>query len=174
MLVSIKGAGEQAHHVRLPFWRPESTTRICLCFNVQNFNVASEIFIKKIHCHNVELLNQLVESKIRAAFDRGDFDDLPGHGELIELDDAQHIAAELRVPYRILKNAGYIPAEIHLHREIKDVEQLLASTNDSQVSGSALRRLTVLRIQIEQQRQRPLNLQTEQAYYQKIIESRFA
>ncbi len=115
----------------------------------------------------------MAESRIAAAFERGEFDDLPGQGRPLDLDDDRHITPELRVPYRILKNAGYIPPEINLHREIKDVEQLLASSGDTGVRGSALRRLTALRIQIEQQRQRPLNLQTEQSYYQEVIKSRF-
>ena len=122
----------------------------------------------------MELLNQLAERKIALAFERGEFNDLPGRGEPLDLEDDRHIPEELRVSYRILKNAGYIPAEIQLRQEIENVEQLLATTDDSQVHGNALRRLTALRIQIEQQRRRPLNMQSEQLYYQKIIESRFS
>ncbi|MDH3695191.1 MAG: DUF1992 domain-containing protein [Gammaproteobacteria bacterium] len=122
----------------------------------------------------MELLNQLAERKIALAFERGEFNDLPGRGEPLDLEDDRHIPKELRVSYRILKNAGYIPAEIQLRQEIENVEQLLATTDDSQVHGNALRRLTALHIQIEQQRRRPLNMQSEQLYYQKIIESRFS
>ena len=122
----------------------------------------------------MELLNQLAERKIALAFERGEFTDLPGRGERLDLEDDRHIPKELRVSYRILKNAGYIPAEIQLRQEIENVEQLLATTDDSQVHGNALRRLTALHIQIEQQRRRPLNMQSEQLYYQKIIESRFS
>ncbi len=122
----------------------------------------------------MELLNQLAESKIAAAYERGDFDDLPRQGKPLDLEDDRHIPEELRVSYRILKNAGYIPAEIQLHHEIENVEQLLASTGDAQIRGNALRRLTALRLQVEQQRRRPLNMQTEQLCYQKIIESRFS
>jgi len=122
----------------------------------------------------VELLNQLAERKIAAAFERGEFNELPGHCEPLDLEDDCHIPEELRVSYRILKNAGYIPAEIQLRQEIENVEQLLATTDDAQIYRSTLRRLTALRIQIEQQRRRPLNMQSEQLYYQKIIESRFS
>lgn len=122
----------------------------------------------------MELLNQLVESKIAAAFERGDFENLSGQGKPIDLEDDRHIPEELRVPYRILKNAGYIPAEIQLRREIESVEQLLASSDDPHTRENTLRRLTALRIQIEQQRRCPLNMQTEQLYYRKIIESRFS
>ena len=51
------------------------------------------------------LLDQWAERHIRDA-QKGEFDDLPGRGEPLMLDDDSHIAPELRAGYRLLKNAG--------------------------------------------------------------------
>jgi hypothetical protein len=61
----------------------------------------------------VTALLYLAERKIEEAIARGEFDDLPGAGRPLELDDIDPlIPEELRLVYRILKNAGYRVAEI--------------------------------------------------------------
>ncbi len=54
----------------------------------------------------------LVEQKLLAAVSRGELDDLPGAGKPHELDDDPLVPEDLRMAYRILKNAGYAPAEV--------------------------------------------------------------
>lgn len=49
------------------------------------------------------LLDQWAERHIRDAQNKGDFDDLPGSGEPLVLEDDSHIAPELRAGYRLLK-----------------------------------------------------------------------
>lgn len=58
------------------------------------------------------LLDQWAERHIRDAQNKGDFDDLPGSGEPLVLEDDSHIAPELRAGYRLLKNAGCLPPEL--------------------------------------------------------------
>jgi len=54
----------------------------------------------------------LAERRIEEAIARGKFDDLPGAGRPLELDDIDPLLPEeLRLAYRILKNAGFAPAE---------------------------------------------------------------
>ena len=55
----------------------------------------------------VTALLYLAERKIEEAIERGDFDDLPGAGRPLDLDDLDPmLPEELRMAYRILKNAG--------------------------------------------------------------------
>lgn len=71
-------------------------------------------------------LERLAEEKIRQALERGEFDNLPGKGKPIP--DEQGMALvpeEMRVAYRMMKNAGYVPEEVRLLREIDDVSRLL-------------------------------------------------
>ncbi len=54
----------------------------------------------------------LAERRIAEAMARGDLDDLPGAGRPLDLHEDPLVPEELRVAYRILKNAGIAPPEI--------------------------------------------------------------
>lgn len=55
----------------------------------------------------------------------GELRDLPGAGQPLHLQGDSAIPEELRVAYRLLKNAGFLPLESHLRRECRDAESLL-------------------------------------------------
>ena len=58
------------------------------------------------------MLDFLAEKKLAEAVSRGELDDLPGQGRPLELQEDLLVPEELRLAYRILKNAGYVPPEI--------------------------------------------------------------
>ncbi|MEJ8307227.1 DnaJ family domain-containing protein [Saccharibacillus sacchari] len=77
-------------------------------------------------------LSWLAEQKIDEAVRNGEFDDLPGTGKPIVVEDLSGVPEELRVPYRILKNAGMLPPEIVLRKECLELEDLLAACRSDQ------------------------------------------
>jgi hypothetical protein len=57
-------------------------------------------------------LEIIAERKIKEAIERGEFDDLPGAGRPLDLDDLDpSLPEELRLAYRVLKNAGMNAAD---------------------------------------------------------------
>jgi len=62
----------------------------------------------------------LIDRLIRESMERGEFDDLPGSGEPIDLTENPYDKPELRSVHRLLRNAGFAPAWIE---ERKDIEQ---------------------------------------------------
>jgi len=74
----------------------------------------------------------LAENKIREAMLKGEFDDLPGQGKPLQLDDLSMVPEELRAGYIMLKNAGVLPEEMQLQKEIVNLQRLISySTEDS-------------------------------------------
>ena len=69
------------------------------------------------------MLDQIVERKIEEAIARGELDGLPGAGRPLELDDDALVPEDLRMAYRILKNAGYIPPEVETVNHIAALER---------------------------------------------------
>lgn len=69
-------------------------------------------------------LESLTERKIREAIENGEFDDLPGKGEPIDLRENPFEDPDLRIVYRLLRNAGFAPAWIE---ERKDIDAELAA-----------------------------------------------
>lgn len=76
----------------------------------------------------MQVLDELAERRIREAQARGEFDDLPGAGAPLALDDDALVPEDLRVAYRLLKNAGFVPPELAAQRELRDIESLLERT----------------------------------------------
>ncbi len=116
--------------------------------------------------------DQIAEQRIQQAIGRGDFDDLEGRGKpLPPEDELEHVPRELRLAYRVLKNAGFVPEEIALRKEIAHVEALLRSVDDRGAEyGRAVRRLNLLRAKLGAHRGGEPPLHLEPRYYHKALE----
>ncbi|MGE4519960.1 MAG: DUF1992 domain-containing protein [Desulfobacteraceae bacterium] len=66
----------------------------------------------------------IAEQRIVEAQKKGFFDNFEGKGKPIKNDD-ENISPELRMAYKILKNADCLPPEIELKKEITRTEDLL-------------------------------------------------
>jgi len=95
-------------------------------------------------------LDALVERRIQAAIARGEFDNLPGAGRPLALDDDPLVPEELRVACRLLKNAGFMPPEL---QQVSQVNQLLGAISRGELGESertaGARRLRALLIELE-------------------------
>ena len=85
-------------------------------------------------------LDALVEARIERAIERGELAGLPGQGHPIALDDDACVAPELRLAHRILKNAGYVPEEVELRREIASLAALIDATEGAEQTRAIARR----------------------------------
>lgn len=92
----------------------------------------------------MEIFAQLAEGRIAEAMAKGEFDGLAGSGKPLPRDDHSLISPELRMAYRILKNAGVLPKEVALRKEIADVETLLCALPPGQDHDRAARRRSFL------------------------------
>lgn len=112
------------------------------------------------------LLDRLAEECIEQAIARGDLDDVPGRGRPLRLEDDAMVPAELRPAYRLLKNAGYLPQEMQLRRDLQDAEALLraARTEEERATAGARLRLLLSRLSGS----RAGSLLTQEAYLQRI------
>ena len=75
---------------------------------------------------------KIIEQKIREAQERGEFDNLPGKGEPLNIEDESRIPEELRLSHKILKNANCLPPEIELRNEIRQMADLLSGIPDEE------------------------------------------
>ena len=73
----------------------------------------------------MDVLALIAESKIKEAIQKGEFKDLAGSGKPLDMDDLSHVPEELRGGYIILKNAGVLPEEMQLRKEIVSLQKLL-------------------------------------------------
>ena len=76
------------------------------------------------------MFDKLVEQKIREAMRKGEFENLEGAGRPVNLDAYFSTPEELRAGYAVLKNAGVLPEEAHLLRDIDELKQKLEACRE--------------------------------------------
>ena len=97
------------------------------------------------------LIDQLAEQHIKAALEKGELSQLPGEGKPLQLDDDSLVPPELRAGYRLLKNAGFLPAELELRREAIEVNDLIRQLDPADPDyQDHCRRLKVLELRLQQ------------------------
>jgi hypothetical protein len=68
----------------------------------------------------------IAERRIQEAMDRGEFDNNPLAGKPLKPDGLDNVSPELRMALIVLRNAGVLPEELELRKEITSIETLLA------------------------------------------------
>jgi len=91
---------------------------------------------------------RLAEGRIREAMEQGVFENLPGAGKRLDLEDYFNTPEEMRVAYSILKNANCAPAEVELMKEVARLEESIAETSDPATAKHLQRTLAHRRIQL--------------------------
>jgi len=92
----------------------------------------------------VEYLHRLVEDRIQKAQEEGVFDNLPGKGKPLNLEDDSTIPEDLRLTFKVLKNAHCLPIEMELRQEIFNLRQLLNAAVDPESRRELRRELNLL------------------------------
>jgi Domain of unknown function (DUF1992) len=91
--------------------------------------------------------DSLIERRIDEAVARGELDDLPGAGRPLDLDQDLLVPPDVRMAHRILKNAGFVPPEVDLRREIAELERVCGELGE-QAPGGTRARLLSLRLRL--------------------------
>lgn len=115
-------------------------------------------------------LERIVEERIRVSQKKGDFDNLPGAGKPLEFEDDRHVPEELRLPFKILKNADCLPPEIEIKKEIERTEDLLAGMSDTAERYRTIKRLNYLIMKLNSTRNSSVLMDVPQKYMVRLTE----
>lgn len=115
-------------------------------------------------------IQRIAEERERKAIEEGQFDNLEGMGKPLPKDDWQNVPPELRMAYKVLKNAGYLPPELQDEKDIKRVLDMLDNAPDEQERYRQMQKLNCIITRINLRRKSPLNIEANQEYYQKAVE----
>jgi hypothetical protein len=118
----------------------------------------------------MSFFQKIVEKRIRKAKDKGAFDDLPGHGEPLSIEDDSHIPDDLRLVHKILKNADCLPPELQLRKEIRQMEDMLAAIPDEKEKYRQIKRINYKIMQLNMMGKGSPLLEETQVYYGKLVD----
>ena len=113
---------------------------------------------------------KIIESRIKKAQEDGAFEDLPGSGQPLRLEDDRHIPEDLRMAHKVLKNADCLPPEVHLRKEIRATEDLLAGMTDTAQKHRTLKKLNFLILKLDASRDANAAFDVPQRYYGDLVE----
>jgi len=110
----------------------------------------------------------IAEQKILEAIARGEFANLPGAGKPLRLEDDSMVPGELRISYKVLKNAGCIPPELELRKEIITLRDLLRTIEDDGSKKDKYRDLNYKLLKLNLMMRRTVNLDDFPEYKDRI------
>ena len=112
----------------------------------------------------------IAEKRIEEAQARGAFNNLPGAGKPLELEDLSHVPEELRMAYKILRNAGCLPPELEERKELNRLVDLLERCEDEQERVRQMQRLRYMITRAKMRFQKPLQLEEDDPYYDRLLD----
>ncbi len=114
--------------------------------------------------------SRIVEERIRRAQERGDFENLEGSGKPLVFENDSLVPEELRLAYKILKNADCLPPELELKKEIARTEDLLKGMQDTAEKYRVLKKLNFLIMKLNTLRNTSIEFEMPQRYAAKVVE----
>jgi hypothetical protein len=112
---------------------------------------------------------RVVEEKILEAQRNGAFDNLPGKGKPLELEDQSWVPEDLRVAYRVLKNAHVLPPEAELLKEIRTLEDLLQYIEEGEERRALSKSIQWKVIRLDLLKKRSMPMETVRYYSRKLV-----
>ena len=118
----------------------------------------------------MDIFASIAERRIQEAMERGEFDNLPGRGKPLVLEDLSGVPEELRMAYKVLKNAGCVPLEVELSNEVESLRRLVLDLDEGEEKKGRVRELNFKLMKLEMTRKRPLSLDLLPQYRDKLLD----
>ena len=113
---------------------------------------------------------RIVEQRIKEAMEKGEFENLPGKGKPIPLEDDSHVPEDLRLAYKLLKNADCLPPELLEKKEILQMEDMLAAIPDEKERYKLIKKINFKIMKLNVMGRKSPLLEENQIYYKKLID----
>ncbi len=111
----------------------------------------------------------IAEQRIRESMDKGEFSELPGQGQPLDLDDGANVPPELRMAWRLLKNGGYLDDAGEKPNSADSLEDMLRGSPDERAKLRQMLKLQVVEARFSRQGGRGLNLDKDAEYQDKVV-----
>src|SRR5882724_10627639 len=92
----------------------------------------------------MNIFEKIAEDRIRQAADEGLFKNLPGRGKPLNLEDDCGIPDDMRMAFKVLRNAGCLPIEMEIRKQVHSLQQLIVAAIDEDTRRALRRELRYL------------------------------
>jgi len=116
----------------------------------------------------VSFLHKVAEQRILEAQRAGAFENLPGKGKPLELEDLSWVPEDLRISYHVLKNAHVLPPEVELLKDVHILEDLLKHVEDEGERRALAKSIEWKMIRLDMLKRRSLDAKSLRDYGRKL------
>lgn len=116
----------------------------------------------------MNIFQELAERAIQEAQQRGEFEGLSGQGRPLPQESDPFMPETLRMAYKMLKNAGYVPEEIQAQREIRSLIECLEQETDESLKMRQIQKVQLF-IAKAKIRHGGLLQEENEKYFQKVV-----
>jgi len=127
------------------------------------------LWVKGIENFMFTGFEKIVEERIKKAQKKGEFENLPGKGQPLPEED-MNVPEDIRLAYKILKNADCIPPELEVKKEIKSTKELLSGMEETSEKYSVLKKLNLLIFKLNSMRSGSIQFDVPQHYLDPLAE----
>jgi hypothetical protein len=113
---------------------------------------------------------RIAEERIKEAQRAGAFDNLPGKGKPLDLEDLSWVPEDLRIGYLVLKNAHVLPPEAELLKDIHTIEDLLKHVEDEGERRALAKSIQYKLIRLDMLKRRSMPLRSVREYSRKLVD----
>ncbi len=113
---------------------------------------------------------RIAEERIKEAQRAGAFDNLPGKGKPLDLEDLSWVPEDLRISYHILKNAHVLPPEAELLKDIHTIEDLLKHVEDEGERRALAKSIQFKLIRLDMLKRRSMPLHSVRHYSRTLVD----
>ena len=112
---------------------------------------------------------KIVEERIKMAQKKGEFKNLPGKGKPLPEEDV-NVPEDVRLAYKILKNADCVPPELEIKKEIRNTQELLSGMAETGEKYKMLKKLNLLILKLNSMRSGSINFDVPQQHLDPLTE----
>ncbi len=117
----------------------------------------------------MNIMTAIAERRIAEAVENGELENLPGAGKPLVPDDDAMVPPDLRMAYKILKNAGYLPPEVQDMKDAANIIEMLQGNVDEQTRYRQMQKLQAIFLRMRERGGHTVALDMENQYYEKVV-----
>jgi hypothetical protein len=118
----------------------------------------------------ISAIRIIAERKISEAIQKGQLDVVGWRNKPLPINNHNLVPEELRMAHKILKNAGYLPPEIEIKKEIQQIKDLLAACEDECTRVKQIKKLNYLVMKLNTMKGDSANIESQEKYYRQVVE----
>ena len=118
----------------------------------------------------LSFFEKIAEQKIRQAMENGEFDNNPLAGKPLPPDNLDKVPEELRMAYKILKNADILPEELQLRKDMVNLQEMLNACVDEKEREEIRRKISEKQLRYNIIMEKRPNFSMNMQYHARIME----